>query len=174
MANKKLAHNSLGLGSFNSQKTQTILIDIDMSVPKKLKFKYASWSAAGDPDSMLPAENDFLSPKPTDLLDIKIEEDCYVQMWLVNQNLDWYWRSEDAITTTESVKSIYKQLEYYHNGGWVTNPGEKAKCHGIRFGAVFRGGNPTDDPFNMNFMLEWGPDEVLPVTIDPDIQNPRA
>lgn len=174
MPNKKLNHVSLGPPSFTSQTTQIIIVHANLT-GRKLSFEYKSKILTGDPDTVLPTQEDFVDPPITELLDIKIEQDCFVQMWLHTGNIGWYWRSEDAITTVEPLQSQYKRLEYMLNGSWTANPGEDARCQGIRFGAVHRGGGPRqDDPFNMNMILEWGPNEVLPITIDPDIQNPKV
>jgi hypothetical protein len=174
MGDKVLGHTSLGTDAFSSTKTLLIQVDIDLSSQKKLKFGYKHMIRRGNPDD-IPDWAEFAGASTTKLLDIPIEETCFVQMWLLRDNLDWHWRSQDAITTSADRKALYKRLTYFKDGLWVPDPGKDAKCQGIRFGAVRRPGNPgPTDPFNMNIILEWGPDEVLPITIDPDIQNPKV
>ena len=174
MPNKRLNHVSLGTGNFSSQVTQVITLDASLS-NRKLSFVYTSRIIRGDPDKVFAVEADFIDPNITELLDIKIEEDCWVQMWLRNIGIGWHWRSRDAITTVEPRKSQYTQLQYLVNGAWVPEPEEEARCQAIRFGAIHRGGSVRiDDPFNINLILEWGTNEVLPITIDPDIQNPKV
>lgn len=175
MATKKLGHQALGPAGFSSQTTQLILIEPDFSTPNKLKFKYATTTVEGNPDDILPDFARFIPPRTTDLLDIYVRKNCFVQMWLLRDKLDWHWRPQDAITTSEPLKSQYLQLQYRFNDAWVETPGDAAICQGIRFGAVLRPlPEGPKDPFNLNVILEWGPNEVLPMTIDPDIQNPKV
>jgi hypothetical protein len=174
MAGKQLGHHSLARSGFSSDKTQIIQLDVDRSDPRKLKFKYATVTRQGNANTILPDFNEMLALPTTDLLDIHIEERCFVQMWLSAQTIDWFWRPQDAITMAHPGVPFYTQLQYDVNGTWVENPGEQARSRGIRFGAQLRGGGPgPKDPFNLNVILDWG-EAVLPMTIDPDIQNPRT
>ena len=174
MPNKKLSHVSIGTSTFTSQATQIIILTASFA-GRKLVFEQKTKLERGDPDSILPTQAELVDPTITERLDIKIDETCFVQIWLHNVNLDWFWRSADAITTVEPLKGQYTQLEYWVDGQWTSNPDEEARCQGIRFGAIRRpGSNRVDDPFNLNLMLEWDGEEVLPITIDPDIQNPKT
>jgi hypothetical protein len=175
MARKPLSHISLGTHEFSSDVTQKIYVTRDMTSQNKLKFKYACVTVVGDPSTIFPLAEDFAVPPTTDLLDIKIKKTCFVQMTLLRTNLDWHWRTQDAITTAISQRTYYKQLQYLVGEDWVEDPGDGARCQTIRFGAYKRAGDEGPrDPFNMNVILEWDSNDVLPITIDPDIQNPKV
>lgn len=174
MTYKPLGHSSLGTRNFNAEKTLSIQLEADVSSTNKIKFYYKSLLREEDPDRV-PRASDFASLAPTKLLDIPIKEKCFVKILLLRGNLDWHWRPMDAITTVVSAKSLYKQLRYYKDGDWVADPGQNAICQAIRFGAWLRPGpEGPKDAFNMNVILEWDSGEVLPITIDPDLQNPKV
>lgn len=175
MTEKRLAHEKLGfIPDWTSEITQKIILNVNTTSFRKIKFEYVSDTERGDPDNILPDFASLDSPT-TDLLDIHIYETSFVQIWLAGNLLDWFWRPEDAITTCYPNTARYFNLEYFLNGTWIRNPNEDDRCQGVRFGAILRNGNPgpdTNDPFNMNVILDWGDNHFLPMTIDPDIQNP--
>lgn len=172
---KKLQHSPLGETEFDSEWTLDVVIDIDHSKAKKLKFKCKISDPHKEDKSFSPPERFVKSQPITDLLDIAIDRDCYIRMQLLPDNVDWRWRRQHAITTVEPVQTMYTDLRYLCDGRWEREAGPDDICQTIRFGARARptGSPRTEDPFNMNIILDWGGDGVLPITIDPDIQNPR-
>ncbi|HEX9933140.1 MAG TPA: nucleotide synthetase [Allosphingosinicella sp.] len=173
---KKLQHSPLGETKFVSEWTMDVLIDIDHSKKRKLRFRRQILKPTKTREELDLPEN-FVKRQPiTDLLNIPVEIDCYIRMRLLSGKVDWRWRRQDAITTVESMQTMYTDLRYLCNGRWECEAGPDDICDTIRFGARARpkGSPPTKDAFNMNIVLDWGSDGVLPITIDPDILNPRS
>jgi hypothetical protein len=103
-------------------------------------------------------------------LDIKVQQDCYIEIELAN-GPQWHWAMSDAITTGEPA-THYFALEYQTRGGWTTSPGSE-ECRVIRFGAHYDAAGLEDQPYAFNMNIELREDDgVVPFTIDPDIRNP--
>ncbi|HEX8572485.1 MAG TPA: nucleotide synthetase [Allosphingosinicella sp.] len=172
---KPLEHNPLGTDSFPTNvptQLEYIFPEID---GRAIKFKRVTTVREGDPDLIFPDRSEFERGPITDLLNIEIRMTCFVQITLINDKYDWFWRPEDAITTAVSRRNYYRQLRYLVGKTWLKQPSDDGVCHTIRFGAVYRGGQEgPKDPFNMNVILDWGSDGLLPITIDPDLQNPKT
>lgn len=174
MALKPLEHNPLGTESFPTDVPTQMEYIYPEVVGRSIRFKRVTHIRQGDPDTIFPSRAEFERGPITDLLNIGISETCFVQITLINSNYDWHWRQKDAITTATSRRNFYRQLKYLVGETWVNQPDEDAICQTIRFGAFLRPGpHGPSDPFNMNVILNWGADGVLPITIDPDLQNPK-
>ena len=171
-----LNHNDPPLGPTSTwapAATYEVVIDYDPSVQRKIII-LKTWQQE------VPLAEPPVEPVPPagagELLHhIRIEKDCYILIWL-SKNVDWHWHPTRAITTARNdLTDRYFALEYLTPGGWVppAPAGVTTRC--IRFGARFRGGPTTqEDLFNMNVMLENPDGTMLPITIDPDIQNPKV
>lgn len=159
-------------GGFHPAVTYVVVIDYDPSDRRKVIFrKTHDTEVATLPDHLLPSE-----PTPAGagelLHHVPVKEDCYIQMWL-SRNVDWHWQATRAITTAKPLPNVYFKLQYLTSTGWKVQPlpGETTRC--IRLGVRHRGAGPVqEDLFNLNVALENPDGSTLPITIDPDIQNP--
>jgi hypothetical protein len=102
-------------------------------------------------------------------LDIKIAEDAIIDIRL-HKPIFWHWAPENAVTTGKDMKDYYFLLEYFVNGTWIPDP-QGSICERIRFRAKMDGNN-HDTPFNLNVHVVYDNNEILPISIDPDIRNP--
>jgi hypothetical protein len=161
-------------GGWNPSATYLVVVDFDRSNSRKIIFRKTHHVEVPTPPDNQPLPE----PTPTGsgefLHHVEIQKDCYIQFWL-SKNVDWHWHDEKAITTAKSLPTQYFKLQYLTSQGWDDKPlaGQPTRC--VRLGAKYRGpGSPKADLFNMNVMLENPDGSTLPITIDPDIQNPRT
>lgn len=163
-------------GGWNPAVTYEVVIDFDPSVARKVIF-LKTWQkeVPTPPDTELPVEPAPPAGAGEFLHHVGIEKDCYILIWL-SKNVDWHWHRTRAITIARNdLGDQYFKLEYLTATGWKSpaSPGVKTRC--IRLGARFRGGMVTqEDLFNLNVELENPDKSILPITIDPDIQNPKV
>jgi hypothetical protein len=160
------------VAGWNPSTTYVVVIDVDKNISNKIIFE-KTLDFKKDTQSLVGFEQSLgliTSARPTELLDLIVGDDCFIEIYL-SKKLDWTWRPSNAITTSQPLDTIYFNLEYSVGGNWL--PGPQANCQAIRFGAAKRSGSPGPrDSFNLNLILEYPGGDILPFTIDPDIQNP--
>lgn len=155
--------------------THVVVVDYDPSVQRKVIFRKSYHvEVPTPPDSQFPIEP--APPASGELLHhIAIAQDCYILIWL-SHKVDWHWHKSRAITLAQNLPSQYFKLQYLTATGWVSQPSQGQTTRCIRFGAKYRGPRPAtvEDLFNLNIELENPDGSILPITIDPDIQNPKV
>lgn len=112
------------------------------------------------------------APK-TERLDLEIEKDCRIELHLAD-NFKWRWNDVMAIGRGKESVPHYFNLRYWDDDkkDWV-RPTEGKKYMAIRFFAELRRTGKDKDAINLNVLLEYSDTEMLPISIDPDIQNPK-
>lgn len=159
---------------WNPTVTYEVVVDYDPSIPRKIIFlKTLQQEVPTPPDDQLPVEP--VPPGPGELLHhVPIEKDCYILIWL-SKNVDWHWHPTRAITIARNdLSDQYFKLEYLTASGWQAPTSSGIVTRSVRLGARLRNGATQDDLFNLNVELENPDGSTLPITIDPDIQNPKA
>jgi hypothetical protein len=124
----------------------------------------------GAKDSFVARYKGLFDPK----LDIYIDSDCVIELTLIDKN--WKWSNKfQAITTKKPRSSIYKSLRYIDKRGaeveWTPNMTDEYRS--IRFYALLQSGPSIGHGFCLNVDYAMLGAQWLPVTIDPDIINPR-
>jgi hypothetical protein len=163
-----------------SHRNHFVLLSYAVDGSGALMFSYIE--AFTQPASSPPvafSEFAILSPSvPAPILDLEVYDDCFLEIWL-NPRQNWQWsRNYDAITTKKDYSKLYFELRYrdgsdlYERADFPTNKTPLV----ARFGAIHdQGGTPgTKHGFSMNLELLFPTGDPLPITIDPDIQNPKV
>jgi hypothetical protein len=111
----------------------------------------------------------------TDKLDIPVYADCIIELQL-KQDLKWRWNEARGVGRGDTTVNYYFDLRVWDDTKkeWV-KPSPRGRYIRAQFSAKYRGGTVlVKDPINFNVLLEYAQDEELPITIDPDIQNPKV
>jgi len=117
------------------------------------------------------------NPSPVDELNLDVVDDTLFQLRLSDKA--WHWsKAFDAITLKKDKKKYYGRVMYQKpDGTWDEWDGKAAKayeCKTIKFLAALNedGGEKTHG-FSLNIDLALPGGGILPITLDPDIQNPK-
>lgn len=109
-------------------------------------------------------------------LDVVDDTEFYIRL---SDDKDWYWsKGFDAITTKLDKKRFYGKILYERNGKFVSWDGSSSKtwaCKRIMFLAALNE-DTTVEPshgFSLNIDLILPGGGILPISLDPDIQNPK-
>jgi hypothetical protein len=123
----------------------------------------------------LPDGPDDTVPAAT-ILNLDVWEDTEFTLRL-DANRAWHWsKNYHAITTKKDKKNLYGLMQYDRNGVFETWDGKKPKdfeCMRVRF--VADKNNDVNDrvhSFSMNIDLVLPNGAILPIALDPDIENP--
>jgi hypothetical protein len=115
---------------------------------------------------------------PLDELNLDVYEDTWFYLRLSSQR-EWYWsRDFDAVTTKKDNKRYYGKIEYQlQDQSWVEWDGNGPKpwqSKRIRFLASKNedGVDPIHE-FSLNIDLILTGGRRLPISLDPDIENPK-
>ena len=143
----------------------------------KLVFSYKEPTAV--PATEVRSFQDLLSltlSEPKSLLDLKVYDHTFIEIWL-DPTLNMQWsRKYDAITTKDDYRQYYFELRLREGDTLYTVdqfPGSATPLV-ARFGALHRAHLPPENHgFSMNIELVDG-QSSLPITIDPDIRNPSV
>lgn len=118
-------------------------------------------------------------PPKAQLLNVPVRQHCRIEFRLCS-GVAWRWNEEMAIGRGNEDILHYFNLEYWDEAAnrWVrqseiTSTDDRI-FRRVRFCAEKRNGVMEDHPINLNVLLEYPDDKILPVTIDPDIQNPKT
>jgi hypothetical protein len=117
------------------------------------------------------------NPIPVDELNLDVVEDTLFQLRLSNRA--WHWsKAFDAITLKKDKKKYYGKVEYLRPGGtfeeWNGQAPKDFECKTIRFlAALNEDGGDRFHGFSLNIDLKLPGGGTLPITLDPDIQNPK-
>jgi len=112
------------------------------------------------------------------ILDLEVYADCFLEVWLNPlQNMRWSL-VYDAITTKQDFSNYYFELKYkdgndlYDRASFPTDVIPLV----VRFGAKhnYPPVQPTLHGFSLNIELVHATGKPTPLTIDPDIQNPKV
>lgn len=116
---------------------------------------------------------------PVDELNLDIMADSEVHIRLSDDH-KWHWSQNfDAITLKKEDKKYYGTLEYeMPNGNYEEWDGQSAKTwktKRIKFRAALNEDNTGQNThgFSLNIDLVLPGGKILPITLDPDIQNPK-
>ena len=115
---------------------------------------------------------------PIDELNLDVYDDTLFYLRLSTQR-EWYWsRDFDAVTTKKDNKRYYGQIEYQlQDGSWTEWDGNAPKpwnSKKIRFlASKNEDGGETVHQFSLNIDLILTGGRRLPISLDPDIQNPK-
>lgn len=176
-----LEHRKLGVQAEWDESLPHDKYELDFEVRNgRLIFKFTQKPEA--PSDEQTAEAATSPGKKTRELDLKIDQDCWVEISLRSQHVRW--SVTDAITIGKEFQDHYFNLQYWENGAWTSqfDPVEQSwsqcdmtlSCRRIRFG-VKKWPSETDDrhsAINFNLFFENEKQEYLPITVDPDIKNP--
>lgn len=117
---------------------------------------------------------EILSTKTIGVMDISIIADCYIVISLDPAIFDHWQFRVAAFTVKRSENSdLYANLRYLWNGSWLRGSAlpRDARPMVVAFGAKWD--RPSSKPsdlhgFNMNVVISG-----TPISIDPDMRNPR-
>ncbi|MEO6634001.1 MAG: nucleotide synthetase [Devosia sp.] len=132
-------------------------------------FEFIQRPLPGGGSGPTPSEPHPQAGKKSKHLDLKIPNHVIVRIRL-DKPLFWQWAPKNAVTTGTKATAHYFLLEYFANGIWVADP-DSVPCDQIQFRAK-KQTVQQDIAFNMNVIIVYDNNEVLPVSIDPDIRNP--
>jgi hypothetical protein len=167
-------HEPLGSnGAWNPPVTYQVILGMNRGTARKLLFtKPKDTEIVTSQTPSRPSGIMLTRHNPTRLLDVIIENDCFIELWL-SDKIDWFWRPKNAITTSLPVGGNYFNLQYADLAAntWATVPDQNSKYYGVRFGVKKRT-QQVFDSINFNIVLEYPGGDVLPISVDPDIQNP--
>lgn len=114
-----------------------------------------------------------------DELNLDVDADTEFYLRLTNQR-EWHWsRDFDAITTKKDKTRYYGKVLYEKDGEFVPWDGKAPKnwrCRQIMFLASLNedAGSETAHKFSLNIDLILPDGRELPISLDPDIQNPKV
>lgn len=117
------------------------------------------------------------NPVPVDELNLDVVDDTLFQLRLSDK--DWHWsKAFDAVTLKKDTKKYYGRVEYMRPGGtfeeWDGKAPKDFECKIIRFRAALNeDGGEKFHGFSLNIDLAIPGGGTLPITLDPDIQNPK-
>lgn len=123
--------------------------------------------------------NDDTANLPIDKLNLDVYDDTEFYLRLSSQK-DWRWsRTFDAITTKKENSKYYGKVQYEQPNGTFAEWDGKAPRTWDSSRIIFLASLNEDSNsekfhgFSMNIELILPNGGILPITLDPDIQNPR-
>ena len=157
----------------------TFIYEICLRRPVRDQLIFERTLLSGPEPGLEAAGRAELRPPKAQLLDVPVSQHCRIEFRLCS-GVAWRWNEEMAIGRGNEEVPHYFNLEYWDEdaGGWVKQseikPNDERVFKRIRFCAEKRNGTTENHPINLNVLLEYPDNKILPVTIDPDIQNPRT
>lgn len=120
------------------------------------------------------------TPKlPIDELNLDVYEDTEFYLRLSSQR-DWHWSIDfDAITTKRDKKRYYGKVEYEIAPNtfveWDGTGPKPWRSDRIRFlASLNQDGGDNAHSFSLNIDMVLAGGRILPISLDPDIQNPKV